>query len=65
MLVLAGNEAELQLIDPAHLPDVLESLAQAKAVTSQPTLKSTTPSAASINEVSVQTARRPERRRDR
>jgi hypothetical protein len=30
MLVLAGNEAELQLIDPADLPDVLESLAQAK-----------------------------------
>ena len=30
MLTLAGDEAELEEIDPAHLPDVLESLAQAK-----------------------------------
>jgi hypothetical protein len=30
MLVLAGVEGELEEIDPAHLPDVLESLAQAK-----------------------------------
>jgi hypothetical protein len=30
MLTLAGNEVEPEAIDPAHLPDVLESLAQAK-----------------------------------
>ena len=30
MLCLAGNEGEPEDIDPAHLPDVLESLAQAK-----------------------------------
>jgi len=30
MLSLAGSEAEPEEIDPAHLPDVLESLAQAK-----------------------------------
>jgi hypothetical protein len=30
MLTLAGDEGEPEAIDPAHLPDVLESLAQAK-----------------------------------
>ncbi|MGH6665595.1 MAG: hypothetical protein ACREB2_11950 [Pseudolabrys sp.] len=30
MLALAGNELEPEPIDPAHLSDVLESLAQAK-----------------------------------
>jgi DNA-binding transcriptional regulator YdaS (Cro superfamily) len=30
MLTLAGEEGEPEPIDPAHLPDVLESLAQAK-----------------------------------
>jgi hypothetical protein len=30
MLVLAGAEGEPEEIDPAHLPDVLEGLAQAK-----------------------------------
>jgi hypothetical protein len=30
MLSLAGDEGELEEIDPAHLADVLESLAQAK-----------------------------------
>ena len=30
MLNLAGNEGESEPIDPEHLPDVLESLAQAK-----------------------------------
>ncbi|MGZ8299836.1 MAG: hypothetical protein ACXWU5_05420 [Rhodoplanes sp.] len=30
MLTLAGDEDELEEIDPAHLPDVLESLAQTK-----------------------------------
>jgi hypothetical protein len=30
MLTLAGDEAELEEIDLAHLPDVLESLAQAR-----------------------------------
>jgi hypothetical protein len=30
MLSLAGDEGELEEIDPAHLRDVLESLAQAK-----------------------------------
>jgi len=30
MLTLAGNEDEPEEIDPAHLTDVLESLAQAK-----------------------------------
>jgi len=30
MLVLAQNDAEPEPIDPAHLADVLESLAQAK-----------------------------------
>lgn len=30
MLVLAGDEGKPEAIDPAHLPDVLESLAQAK-----------------------------------
>jgi hypothetical protein len=30
MLSLAGNEGEPEPIDPEHLPDVLESLAQAK-----------------------------------
>src|SRR5215471_1068206 len=30
MLTLAGNEEEPEEIDPAHLSDVLESLAQAK-----------------------------------
>ena len=30
MLMLAGDEGELEEIDPAHLSDVLESLAQAK-----------------------------------
>jgi DNA-binding transcriptional regulator YdaS (Cro superfamily) len=30
MLALAGDEGEPEAIDPAHLPDVLESLAQAK-----------------------------------
>jgi hypothetical protein len=30
MLSLAGSEGELESIEPAHLADVLESLAQAK-----------------------------------
>jgi hypothetical protein len=30
MLVLAGDEGEPETIDPVHLPDVLESLAQAR-----------------------------------
>ena len=30
MLALAGDEFEPENIDPAHLPDVLEGLAQAK-----------------------------------
>jgi hypothetical protein len=30
MLAWAGDEGEPEPIDPAHLPDVLESLAQAK-----------------------------------
>ena len=30
MLALAGNDSEPEDIDPAHLADVLESLAQAK-----------------------------------
>jgi hypothetical protein len=30
MLTLAGDEGEPEPIDPAHLPDVLESLAQAQ-----------------------------------
>jgi predicted transcriptional regulator len=30
MLSLAGNEGEAEAIDPAHLPAVLEGLAQAK-----------------------------------
>jgi hypothetical protein len=30
MLTLAGGEGEQEEIDPAHLPDVLEGLAQAK-----------------------------------
>jgi len=30
MLALAGDEGEPEPIDRAHLPDVLESLAQAK-----------------------------------
>ena len=30
MLALAGNEGEPEPIDPVHLPDVLESLAQAR-----------------------------------
>jgi hypothetical protein len=30
MLILAGNDSEPEAIDPAHLPDVLEGLAQAK-----------------------------------
>jgi hypothetical protein len=30
MLALAGNDSEPEDIDPAHLPDILESLAQAK-----------------------------------
>jgi hypothetical protein len=30
MLALAGDESEPENIDPAHLPDVLEGLAQAK-----------------------------------
>jgi DNA-binding transcriptional regulator YdaS (Cro superfamily) len=30
MLVLARDEGEPEAVDPAHLPDVLESLAQAK-----------------------------------
>jgi DNA-binding transcriptional regulator YdaS (Cro superfamily) len=30
MLTLAGNEGEPEAIDPAHLADVLESLAQAR-----------------------------------
>jgi hypothetical protein len=30
MLTLAGDQSEPEAIDPAHLPDVLESLAQAK-----------------------------------
>ena len=30
MLSLAGDGIELEEIDPAHLPDVLESLAQAR-----------------------------------
>jgi hypothetical protein len=30
MLALAGDEGEPEAIDPAHIPDVLESLAQAK-----------------------------------
>jgi hypothetical protein len=30
MLSLIGNEGEPEPIDPEHLPDVLESLAQAK-----------------------------------
>ena len=30
MLTLAGDEGEVEEIDPAHVQDVLESLAQAK-----------------------------------
>jgi hypothetical protein len=30
MLALAGDEGEPEAIDPAHLPDVLEGLAEAK-----------------------------------
>ncbi len=30
ILALAGDEGEPEEIDPAHLPDVLESLAQAR-----------------------------------
>jgi hypothetical protein len=30
MLALAGKDGEPESIDPAHLPDVLESLAQAR-----------------------------------
>jgi hypothetical protein len=30
MLTLAGDQGELEEIDPAHLPDVLEGLAQAR-----------------------------------
>jgi hypothetical protein len=30
MLTLAGDAGEPEEVDPAHLPDVLESLAQAK-----------------------------------
>jgi hypothetical protein len=30
MLALAGDECEPEAIDPAHLPDVLESLARAR-----------------------------------
>jgi hypothetical protein len=30
ILTLAGNQEEPEAIDPAHLPDVLESLAQAR-----------------------------------
>ena len=30
MLALAGEESEAEAIDPAHLADVLESLAQAR-----------------------------------
>jgi hypothetical protein len=30
MLALAGKDGEPESIDPAHLPDVLEGLAQAK-----------------------------------
>ncbi|MSO67114.1 MAG: hypothetical protein EXR03_09860 [Pseudolabrys sp.] len=30
MLALAGNDSEPEDIDPAHLADILESLAQAK-----------------------------------
>jgi hypothetical protein len=30
MLALAGNESEPEPVDPAHLPDVLESLALAR-----------------------------------
>jgi DNA-binding transcriptional regulator YdaS (Cro superfamily) len=30
MLTLVGDEAAPELIDPAHLPDVLEALAQAR-----------------------------------
>jgi hypothetical protein len=30
ILTLAGNKEEPEAIDPAHLPDVLESLAQAR-----------------------------------
>jgi hypothetical protein len=29
MLILSGNEGEPEEVDPAHLPDVLERLAQA------------------------------------
>jgi hypothetical protein len=57
MLALAGDEGEPEPIDPAHLPDVLESLAQANAVSSQPTLKSRPPFAASIDEAPVYAAR--------
>ena len=30
MLTLAGDHGELEPIDPSHLPDILEGLAQAK-----------------------------------
>jgi hypothetical protein len=30
MLILTGHDSEPEAIDPAHLPDVLEGLAQAK-----------------------------------
>jgi hypothetical protein len=48
MLTLAGNEGEPEPIDPAHLPDVLESLAQPGAASSQPMPKSRPHSAASM-----------------
>src|ERR1700730_5407686 len=40
MLTLAGHEGEPEAIDPAHLPAVLEGLAQARAASSLPMKRS-------------------------
>jgi hypothetical protein len=59
MLTLAGDEGEPEAIDPAHLPDVLESLAQARlnAASLQLMPKSRSPFVALIDEASVHAAR--------
>jgi hypothetical protein len=57
MLVLAGDEGEPEAIDPAHLPDVLESLAQAKRRQFATDAEVEAAFAASINEASVHAAR--------
>ena len=56
MLMLAGNGTAPEPIDPAHLPDVLEGLAQRAGASLPVTLRSKQRFAASTDEAAIRAA---------